>query len=155
MKPPRFLARRSPSQKPDLAPPLPHMGLHTQMGLHTHPRGRVQSPPCKAHSHPKGSSHPSPWPSRPRARPPSRYYLRDEGLALSWVGTGRCLFSLDFKPADFERVQAALLNAARRMADDGWWWPASGGAIKWSIGKELLKGMVPSFLTSRSTAKGA
>ena len=57
--------------------------------------------------------------------------------------------------ADFERVQAALLNAARRMADDGWWWPASGGAIKWSIGKELLKGMVPSFLTSRSTAKGA
>ena len=76
-------------------------------------------------------------------------------MALSWVGTGRCLFSLDFKPADFERVQAALLNAARRMADDGWWWPASGGAIKWSIGKELLKGMVPSFLTSRSTAKGA
>ena len=25
------------------------------------------------------------------------YYMRAEGLALSWVGTGRCLFSLDFE----------------------------------------------------------
>src|SRR5450432_3402044 len=41
---------------------------------------------------------------------PSRYnwmlqfYLRAEGLALSWVGTGRLIFSLNYTDADFESV---------------------------------------------------
>jgi len=26
-----------------------------------------------------------------------QYYMRAEGLAMAWVGTGRCLFSLDFE----------------------------------------------------------
>ena len=50
-----------------------------------------------------------------------QYYLRAEGLALSWVGTGRCLFSLDFSEEDYEKVKGALLRAARTMKADGWW----------------------------------
>ena len=67
-----------------------------------------------------------------------QYYLRAEGLSLSWVGTGRCLFSLDFSDADYEFTKQALLRAARSMRDDGWW---DGGvtskAISGKIGKEL------------------
>ena len=33
-----------------------------------------------------------------------QYYLRAEGLALSWVGTGRLIFSHDYTDADFEAV---------------------------------------------------
>ncbi len=31
-----------------------------------------------------------------------QYYLRAEGLALSWIGTGRLIFSLDYTEADFD-----------------------------------------------------
>jgi len=51
-----------------------------------------------------------------------QYYLRAEGLALSWVGTGRLIFSLDYTAEDFEQVQQHILSAARRMQQDGWWW---------------------------------
>ena len=30
-----------------------------------------------------------------------QYYLRAEGVALSWVGTGRCLCSMDFTAQDY------------------------------------------------------
>ncbi|MEY3953605.1 MAG: Glutamate-semialdehyde -aminomutase [Pseudomonadota bacterium] len=59
---------------------------------------------------------------------PSRYhwmyqfYLRDEGLALSWVGTGRMIFSQNFDESDMEVVLEKMLSAAKRMKDDGWWW---------------------------------
>jgi glutamate-1-semialdehyde 2,1-aminomutase len=53
-----------------------------------------------------------------------QFYLRAEGLALSWVGTGRFIFSHDYTEADFEAVSECLLRAARRMQADGWWWNA-------------------------------
>jgi hypothetical protein len=31
-----------------------------------------------------------------------QFYLRREGIALSWVGTGRLIFSLNFTDADFD-----------------------------------------------------
>jgi len=84
-----------------------------------------------------------------------QYYLRDEGLALSWVGTGRCLFSLDFAAAEYLVVQTAVLNAARRMADDGWWWDgATAKRIQFLIVKELLMGMLlPRFLATKVDTK--
>lgn len=50
-----------------------------------------------------------------------QYYLRAEGVTLSWVGTGRCMSSLDFTPTDYEELQAMLINAAQKMQADGWW----------------------------------
>jgi glutamate-1-semialdehyde 2,1-aminomutase len=50
-----------------------------------------------------------------------QYYLRAEGVTLSWVGTGRCLVSMDFTAADYQRLQASLLRAAHQMKQDGWW----------------------------------
>ncbi|MCJ2056957.1 aminotransferase class III-fold pyridoxal phosphate-dependent enzyme [Methylobacterium sp. J-048] len=58
---------------------------------------------------------------------PSRYnwmlqfYLRAEGLALSWVGTGRMIFSLAYDDAAFEAVAARFVAAANAMRADGWW----------------------------------
>ena len=50
-----------------------------------------------------------------------QYYLRAENITLSWVGTGRCLSSLDFSAEDYLTLQEALINAAREMKGDGWW----------------------------------
>jgi glutamate-1-semialdehyde 2,1-aminomutase len=51
-----------------------------------------------------------------------QYYLRAEGLALSWVGTGRLLFNLNLSEADFTAVTDRFLTAAGAMEQDGWWW---------------------------------
>jgi glutamate-1-semialdehyde 2,1-aminomutase len=67
-----------------------------------------------------------------------QYYLRAEGVALSWVGTGRCLFSLDFAQADYDALLEKLLAAARRMRDDGWWYAGvTSQQIKRRMGKEF------------------
>ncbi|MEN9879775.1 MAG: hypothetical protein RIQ55_421 [Pseudomonadota bacterium] len=54
-----------------------------------------------------------------------QYYLKAEGLMLSWVGTGRLIFSLNYTDADFTAVSAKFIQAARSMARDGWWWEES------------------------------
>jgi glutamate-1-semialdehyde 2,1-aminomutase len=50
-----------------------------------------------------------------------QYYLRAQGVTLSWVGTGRCMTSLDFKANDYLELENKLVNAARQMKADGWW----------------------------------
>ena len=40
-------------------------------------------------------------------------YLRAEGLALSWVGTGRLIFSLNYTDADFAAVADRFVAAAK------------------------------------------
>jgi glutamate-1-semialdehyde 2,1-aminomutase len=50
-----------------------------------------------------------------------QYYLRAEGVTLSWVGTGRCLCSMDFTAADYSALQVKLLKAVQQMKRDGWW----------------------------------
>ncbi len=70
-----------------------------------------------------------------------QYYLRAEGLALSWVGTGRLIFSLDYSDADFEAVCERFIAAAAAMQRDGWWWsdPAlTNKSIRRGILKEML-----------------
>jgi glutamate-1-semialdehyde 2,1-aminomutase len=51
-----------------------------------------------------------------------QYYLRAEGLALSWVGTGRLIFSLNYTDTDFAAVSDRFLTACQAMRRDGWWW---------------------------------
>jgi glutamate-1-semialdehyde 2,1-aminomutase len=59
---------------------------------------------------------------------PSRYnwmfqfYLRAEGLTLSWVGSGRLIFSHAYRDEDLCEVADRIERAAERMAADGWWW---------------------------------
>lgn len=50
-----------------------------------------------------------------------QYYLRAQGVTLSWVGTGRCLSNMDFTEKDYEDLQTKLLAAAHAMKADGWW----------------------------------
>ncbi|MGY2047667.1 aminotransferase class III-fold pyridoxal phosphate-dependent enzyme [Methylobacterium sp. JK268] len=52
-----------------------------------------------------------------------QYYLRAEGLALSWVGTGRLIFSLNYGEAEFAAVADRFVAAAKAMEADGWWHP--------------------------------
>nr|WP_316177871.1 aminotransferase class III-fold pyridoxal phosphate-dependent enzyme [Bradyrhizobium sp. SZCCHNRI1009] len=70
-----------------------------------------------------------------------QYYLRAEGLALSWVGTGRLIFSLNYTDADFAEVTKRFVTAADKMKQDGWWWndgTLTNKAIKRQILKEML-----------------
>ena len=59
-----------------------------------------------------------------------QYYLRAENLALSWVGTGRLIFSLDYTDADFAAVADRFVAAARQMQEDGWWWATRRSPVK-------------------------
>ena len=70
-----------------------------------------------------------------------QYYLKGAGLALSWVGTGRLVFSLNFSDAEFEAVAERFLAAAEAMRQDGWWETgtlATDRAIKRRILREML-----------------
>jgi glutamate-1-semialdehyde 2,1-aminomutase len=67
-----------------------------------------------------------------------QYYLRLHGLALSWVGTGRLIFSLNYSDADFEAVTQKFVLAARQMMQDGWWWHTPELTNK-SIRRRILK----------------
>jgi glutamate-1-semialdehyde 2,1-aminomutase len=71
-----------------------------------------------------------------------QYYLRAQGLALSWVGTGRLIFSLNYTEADFTEVVTRFVAAAQAMQRDGWWWAderLSNKAIRRQILRELLQ----------------
>lgn len=70
-----------------------------------------------------------------------QYYLRDHGLALSWVGTGRLIFGLNFTDSDFDEVLERFVQAATQMRNDGWWWNEEGATNK-SIRRSVLKEML-------------
>ncbi|MDE2158481.1 MAG: aminotransferase class III-fold pyridoxal phosphate-dependent enzyme [Burkholderiales bacterium] len=78
---------------------------------------------------------------------PSRYnwmlqfYLRAQGLALSWVGTGRLIFSHNYSEADFDAVCARFVSAGLAMQADGWWW-ADPQATNKTIRRGVLREMI-------------
>jgi len=76
-----------------------------------------------------------------------QYYLRAAGLALSWVGTGRLIFSLNYTDADFSAVCDAIVAAAHAMQEDGWWW-ASPQLTNKSIRRSLFKEMFQAWRSS-------
>jgi glutamate-1-semialdehyde 2,1-aminomutase len=79
-----------------------------------------------------------------------QYYLRAEGLVLSWVGTGRLIFSLNYSDADFAAVTDRLLAAARAMNQDGWWWTAPATTNK-SIRRQILRELLANYWAQLGT----
>jgi glutamate-1-semialdehyde 2,1-aminomutase len=70
-----------------------------------------------------------------------QYYLRAEGLALSWIGTGRLIFSLNYTAADYQAVADRFVGAAEAMQRSGWWWEdplSSNQKIKRRILREMI-----------------
>jgi glutamate-1-semialdehyde 2,1-aminomutase len=70
-----------------------------------------------------------------------QFYLRSHGLALSWVGSGRLIFSLDLGDDVFAEVVSRFVSAAREMQADGWWSgpPQSNKTIRRGILREVLR----------------
>ncbi len=70
-----------------------------------------------------------------------QYYLRAEGIALSWIGTGRLIFSHDLTDGDFEEIANRFVAAAQAMRADGWWWrnaELTNTKIRRQVIRELL-----------------
>jgi glutamate-1-semialdehyde 2,1-aminomutase len=82
---------------------------------------------------------------------PSRYnwmlqfYLRAEGLELSWTGSGRLIMSLDYTDEDFSEVGRRFVAAALQMQREGWWWTAPHLTNQW-IKRQMLKDMLAARL---------
>ena len=82
---------------------------------------------------------------------PSRYnwlfqhYLRREGLSLSWIGTGRFIFSHNYSDEDYRDVADRIISAAASMKYDGWWWQSPALTNK-SIQKQFFREMVKTRL---------
>jgi glutamate-1-semialdehyde 2,1-aminomutase len=81
-----------------------------------------------------------------------QYYLRAEGLALSWIGTGRFIFSLNYTHRDFEAVASRFIAAVKTMQQDGWWWKhadLTNSSIRRRILKEMIAHRVSLLLRRR------
>jgi glutamate-1-semialdehyde 2,1-aminomutase len=78
-----------------------------------------------------------------------QYYLRAEGLMLSWVGTGRIIFSLDYSDAQFAAVADRFVAAAKRMQADGWWTAPEG-----TTDKSIRRGIMKETLRTKLIGKG-
>jgi len=83
-----------------------------------------------------------------------QYYLHAEGLLLSWVGTGRLIFSLNYSDADFAAVAERFVAAARAMDQDGWWWTGAAITNK-SIRRQVLREMLASHWSQRGARPAA
>jgi glutamate-1-semialdehyde 2,1-aminomutase len=70
-----------------------------------------------------------------------QYYLRAEGLALSWVGTGRLIFSLNYTDTDFAAIADRFAAAARAMRRAGWWWSDASTTDK-ALRRRILRELI-------------
>lgn len=82
---------------------------------------------------------------------PSRYnwmyqfYLRSQGLAISWVGSGRIIMSHDFSDYEYGAVMQKIITAAEEMKKDGWWWENKELTNK-SIKRQVVRELLTSFI---------
>ena len=87
---------------------------------------------------------------------PSRYnwmfqfYLRNEGLELAWIGSGRFIMSLAYSDVQFDEVEKRFISAAEKMKNDGWWW-ADSTLTNQKIVQMFVKDLLISKFKKRST----
>ena len=67
--------------------------------------------------------------------------MREQGLLLSWVGSGRLILSHNFSAADFELVCQRFVAAPRAMQADGGWWQNAGLTNK-TIRRSVLRALI-------------
>jgi glutamate-1-semialdehyde 2,1-aminomutase len=85
-----------------------------------------------------------------------QYYLRAHGLALSWIGTGRLIFTLLCTDAEFAEVVRRFEAAARTMRADGWWWrneSVDRPALRRQVIYELLQARFSAGIGSSSSPR--
>ncbi len=85
-----------------------------------------------------------------------QYYLLDQGLLLSWVGTGRFIFSLDYTDREFDDVAERIVAAAAAMERDGWWATPpteTNRTLRRRVLRELLQARFPWVMGSISSPR--
>jgi glutamate-1-semialdehyde 2,1-aminomutase len=78
-----------------------------------------------------------------------QYYLSAEGIALSWVGSGRLVFSHNYTDAEFDELMNRVIAAALRMRDDGWWWQGNGLTDR-AITRQVLREIAAARISGRA-----
>ena len=66
---------------------------------------------------------------------------------MSWIGTGRLIFSLNYTDQDFGTVVERFVAAAQAMQNDGWWWCDPAATDK-SVKRGILKEMIAQRLSA-------
>ena len=79
-----------------------------------------------------------------------QFYLRQEGIALSWIGTGRLIFSLACTHAEFDTIADRFVAAAVAMRADGWWEPVAvtNKAIRRRMLREMFAARWPKLASA-------
>jgi glutamate-1-semialdehyde 2,1-aminomutase len=78
-----------------------------------------------------------------------QFYCRQQGLYMSWVGSGRMMFSLDVSDKDVRSVRDCMVAAAQAMQADGWWDLPAGTTLKTlrrRVVREMLAAKWPKLL---------
>lgn len=85
-----------------------------------------------------------------------QYYLRDQGLTMSWIGTGRFIYSHDLSDEDFREITARMVRAGEQMKADGWWTAPglTNAAIKKRLSREVMRAMWQRVLGQRPPSSG-
>lgn len=84
-----------------------------------------------------------------------QFYLRAEGLELSWIGSGRMIMSFNYSDSDFAEVVTRFVRAGERMAADGWWWQdatLTNASIRRRLITEMIAAKLPKLAFARTRA---
>lgn len=81
-----------------------------------------------------------------------QYYLKDAGVNMSWVGTGRLLFSLEWQKKDYDRLLERLLEACEAMKSGGWWDPPVAN-IKKKLMVEIGTAVLNNIMNNHASVK--
>jgi len=80
-----------------------------------------------------------------------QYYLRLEGVAPSWIGTGRFIFTHDLTDEDFADFCDRFVRAGEAMVANGWWWTSAELTAK-SIKKQVMREMLAAAFQGKRKA---